>query len=88
MFRDGRSVEMALGTIASPEITISGSYATWERIHKGEAGMVGAALTRGLKVKTSWLKGAVLAARYRGLFKMNDVIASIPTEFPSWQSES
>jgi hypothetical protein len=44
--------------------------------------MARTALTGGLKVKTSWLAGAALAARYQRLFKMNEVIASIPTEFP------
>jgi len=82
IFEDGRSLDIRLGTIDSPEIYLAADYRTWERIHKGEAGMVSSALLGRLEFKVRLLWGMKLGLKYHKMFKMGDVIATIPTDFP------
>lgn len=81
VFDHGQAVEVAIGTIDSPDITITGNYRTWKRVHMGSAGMVTSTLLGRLKVKVKLSRAAVLGWRYRKMFKMTDAIASIPTDF-------
>ena len=82
IFEDGRSLDIRLGTIYSPEIYLAADYRTWERIHKGEAGMVSSALLGRLEFKVRLLWGMKLGLKYHKMFKMGGVIATIPTDFP------
>lgn len=81
VFDHGQAVEVAIGVIESPDVTITGDYNTWKKVHTGRAGMVGSTLLHRLKVKVKPSRAAVLGWRYRKMFKMTEAIASIPTDF-------
>jgi hypothetical protein len=81
VFREGKSEAMSLGVIEAPEVFISADYATWKKIHTAEEGMVPAFLKRDLHVKTRWPRGAWLGLKHFGLFRMSEIIASIPTDY-------
>jgi putative sterol carrier protein len=81
VFDHGQAVEVAIGVIDSPDVTLTADYRAWKKIHTGNTGMVASTLLRRLKVKVKLSRAAVLGWRYRKMFKMTDAIATIPTDF-------
>ncbi|MBU1671996.1 MAG: hypothetical protein KKF41_07920 [Actinobacteria bacterium] len=80
-FADGRCEEVWLGAIDGADVTFTGPYSAWKRIHSGQASIVTSVFTFKVKVRVNPLKALYLALRYRGMFKMSREIATMPTEY-------
>lgn len=81
-FESGRCAEVGLGKLPSADFGFRGDYETWKSIHGGRTSIVTSVLTGRVRVRANPFKACCMALRYRRMFKMNRLLAQVPTEFP------
>lgn len=79
-FQQGRCVDVRLGELSSPDVTLTAPYSLWKRFHAGEVGLAVALLSLDLEVKTR-LSTALSLAPYWRLYWMNKILSTVPTRY-------
>ena len=79
-FQQGRCVDVRLGELSSPDVTLTAPYSLWKQFHAGEVGLTRALLNLNLKVKTR-LSTAISLIRYWRLCGMNKILSTVPTRY-------
>lgn len=79
-FQKGQCVDVRLGELSSPDVTLTAPYSLWKRFHAGEVGLAGALLSLDLEVKIR-LSTALSLTRYWRLYSMNKILSAVPTGY-------
>jgi len=79
-FQKGRCVNVRLGELSSPDVTLTAPCSMWKRFHAGKVGLAGALLSLDLEVKTR-LSTALSLTRYWRLYWMNKILSTVPTRY-------
>ena len=79
-FQQGRCVDVRLGELSSPAVTLTAPYSLWKRFHAGDVGLTYALLSLDLEVKTR-LSTALSLAPYWRLYWMNKILSTVPTRY-------
>ena len=79
-FQQGRCVDVRLGELSSPDVTLTAPYSLWKRFHAGDVGLIHSLLNLKLEVKTR-LSTAISLTPYWRLYRMNKILSTVPTQY-------
>ena len=85
-FQQGRCVDVRLGELSSPDVTLTAPYSLWKRFHAGDVGLIHSLLCLKLKVKTR-LPTAISLTPYWRLYSMNKILATVSTRYEQDEPE-